>query len=100
VLPSEIPTYVAYHGRVLETCQFNRRFPHFDRRSQAALELPGCLFAALGCGVEVAHEAIAAIEVVVISRRTGRINRSSAVNNTPSPPPPNVSTSEACYRKC
>ena len=32
-----------------------------------AFELPGCLFAALGCGVEVAQEAIAGIEGVVIS---------------------------------
>jgi phosphopantetheinyl transferase len=33
----------------------------------AAFELPGCLFAALGCGVEVAQEAIDGIEGVVIS---------------------------------
>ena len=33
----------------------------------AAFELPGCLFAALGCGVEVAQEAIAGLTDVVIS---------------------------------
>jgi malonyl CoA-acyl carrier protein transacylase/phosphopantetheinyl transferase len=33
----------------------------------AAFELPGCLFAALGCGVEVAQEAIAGIQGVVVS---------------------------------
>ena len=32
-----------------------------------AFELPGCLFAALGCGVDVAQEVIAGIEGVVIS---------------------------------
>jgi malonyl CoA-acyl carrier protein transacylase/phosphopantetheinyl transferase len=32
-----------------------------------AFELPGCLFAALGCGVDVAEEAIAGIDGVVIS---------------------------------
>ncbi|HEY3990770.1 MAG TPA: acyltransferase domain-containing protein [Acidobacteriaceae bacterium] len=32
-----------------------------------AFELPGCLFAALGCGVDVAQEAIAGIDGVVIS---------------------------------
>jgi acyl transferase domain-containing protein len=33
----------------------------------AAFELPGCLFAALGCGVETAQEAIAGVEGVVVS---------------------------------
>jgi malonyl CoA-acyl carrier protein transacylase/phosphopantetheinyl transferase len=33
----------------------------------AAFELPGCLFAALGCGVEIAQEAIAGVEGVVVS---------------------------------
>src|ERR1700724_1181928 len=33
----------------------------------AAFELPGCLFAALGCGIDVAQEAIAGIEGVLIS---------------------------------
>jgi malonyl CoA-acyl carrier protein transacylase len=33
----------------------------------AAFELPGCLFAALGCGVEVAEQAIAGLADVVIS---------------------------------
>jgi malonyl CoA-acyl carrier protein transacylase/phosphopantetheinyl transferase len=32
-----------------------------------AFELPGCLFAALGCGVETAQEAIAGVEGVVVS---------------------------------
>jgi malonyl CoA-acyl carrier protein transacylase/phosphopantetheinyl transferase len=33
----------------------------------AAFELPGCVFAALGCGIDLAREAIAGIESVVIS---------------------------------
>jgi malonyl CoA-acyl carrier protein transacylase/phosphopantetheinyl transferase len=32
-----------------------------------AFELPACLFAALGCGVDIAHEAIVGIDGVVIS---------------------------------
>jgi hypothetical protein len=63
------PAAVAGHSigewnAMISTASMDRLLAGVD---PAAFELPGCLFAALGCGVELAQEAIAGLEDVVIS---------------------------------